>query len=208
MKITKLCITFLLIAIFPMASSCFATETILVLGDSLSASYGIKTDEGWVSLLNDKLKRDNFDYTIVNASVSGVTTNYGVKQIKKLLDKNRPQILILALGSNDGIRKRPIFAIRKNLLEIINHAKTAHAKVLLVGFQLPPSYGVDYVNSFEQIYSNISKKYNIPLVPFLLTGVAENRILFQTDNLHPTANAQPIILDNVWEYLQPMLTIK
>lgn len=205
MKLTNLYAKILFMALLSISSQCFAKGTVLVLGDSLSAAYGMKAEEGWVSLLNNKLQRENIDYKIVNASVSGVTTNYGVREVRQLVDKNHPKILILALGSNDGIRNRPISAIKKNLLYIINYAKSMHTTVLLVGFQLPPSYGVEYVNSFKQIYPSISTKYNVPLVPFLLDNVAGNRELFQPDNMHPTTNAQPIILNNVWEHLQPML---
>lgn len=182
-----------------------ATSTILIVGDSLSAGYGLSESEQWPALLVKRLQDNKFDYTVINASVSGATTKDGLKQFPQLLKEYSPQIVILALGSNDGLRGQPLVATQQNLGKMIDAAQDQDAEVLLIGFRLPLNYGKVYGNNFAEIYTKLSDKYDVSLVPFLLAGFAEDLSFFQSDRLHPTAQAQPIMLDNVWPYLEPML---
>jgi acyl-CoA thioesterase-1 len=182
-----------------------ARPTILVLGDSLSAGYGLQANESWVYLLEQKLKNANLDYAVVNGSVSGATSADGLQALPKLLKTYQPQILIVALGCNDGIRGNSILLLRNNLAEIIKTAKTDDIKVLLIGFQIPSNYGKAYTEGFANVYPELSKQYDVPLVPFMLHGFATNLGYFQSDHVHPTAAAQPMILDNVWPYLQTII---
>lgn len=185
-----------------------ASKTVLVLGDSLSAEYGLERGSGWVSLLEKRLKNDRIDATIVNASVSGETTSGGKVRLPTLLDQYRPDIVVLELGANDGLRGLPIRSAEENLRDMINASYKAKAKVLLVGMQIPPNYGRDYTQKFSTVYKTLAKEEKLPLVPFLLEGVASRPELFQADRLHPLADAQPIILSNVWPYLKALLLRK
>lgn len=180
-----------------------AQQTILVFGDSLSAAYGIPRETGWVSLLQQELQANHPDYEVVNASVSGETTTGGRERIIAALKQHKPDILVLELGANDGLRGSPIKDAETNLAAIIQQATTMHAKVLLLGMLLPPNYGIDYTLSFRKMYHELANKYAIPLVPFFLDGVSPAE--FQADNLHPIAEAQPRILQNVMRKLEPML---
>lgn len=175
------------------------------MGDSLSAGYELQRGRSWVSLLADKINTERLDFVVVNASVSGATTADGLQALPSLLKDNKPKILIVALGSNDGLRGNPIMVMKQNLSKMIEMAQKDDVEVLLVGFKLPSNYGAMYTNAFSQVFTDLSDKYSIQLVPFLLAGFAENKAYFQKDQLHPTAEAQPLILDNVWKYLQPML---
>lgn len=187
------------------ASACYSSTTILVLGDSLSAGYGLQPKESWVDLLTNKLQEDKYDVTVANASVSGATSADGLNALPKALSKYHPNILILALGSNDGLRGNAILLMQNNLANIIKIAQDAQIKVLLVGFKLPTNYGAAYTNAFAEVFPKLSKTYNVPLVPFLLSGFEQDLTYFQNDRLHPTAAAQVNMLQNVWPYLQPML---
>lgn len=182
-----------------------ATPGILVLGDSLSAGYGLQPGQSWVSLLTDKINAEHLDFLVVNASVSGATTGDGLQDLPGLLQANKPQILILALGSNDGLRGQPIMVIKQNLSKMIQMAKNDDVKVLLVGFKIPSNYGAMYTNAFSQMFADLSDKYSLKFAPFLLDGFADNKTYFQQDQLHPTAEAQPIMLNIVWKYLAPMI---
>ncbi len=183
-----------------------ASKTILVLGDSLSAEYGLIRGKGWVPLLQTRLQTEAIDATIVNASISGETTSGGRTRLQTLLDKHRPDIAVIELGANDGLRGLPLAATEANLRALIAASKKAQAKVLLVGMQIPPNYGGDYTRRFAGIYSKIAKDTKVPLVPFLLEGLADKPQLFQPDRIHPTAEAQPLMLDSVWPHLKPLLT--
>lgn len=185
---------------------CYSSQTILILGDSLSACYGLNKNESWTYLLENKLKSENLDYTVVNASVSGATSLDGMNALPKLLEKYKPQILILALGSNDGLRGTSTQQLQNNLEEIITKSQQSNSHVLLVGFKIPSNYGPMYTKSFSDVFPNISKKFKIPLVPFLLSGFELDLNYFQKDRLHPTAAAQYIMLQNIWTYLKPMLS--
>ena len=182
-----------------------AGPPILVYGDSLSAAYGISQKDGWVTLLQERLKQRRLDYTVVNASTSGETASVGGSRIAATLAQHQPAIVILALGSNDGLRGLPLKQMRDNLAHILRASQRAGARVLLVGMKLPPNYGLQYTREFEGVFGALAREYRTALVPFALEGVAATRELFLDDNLHPTAQAQPIILENVWKGLAPML---
>lgn len=182
------------------------SPVILVLGDSLSASFGIDQSNGWVSLLEQKLTQNNYRYHIVNTSISGETTQGGLQRLPKLLIKYQPRIVILELGGNDGLRGLSIEMIKTNLQTMISKTLESSAGILLIGMRLPPNYGQFYTNSFSQIYVDLAQSNNIPVVPFLLAGIATNKNLMQVDGIHPREGAQSMMLDNVWKYLQPLLT--
>jgi acyl-CoA thioesterase-1 len=178
---------------------------ILVYGDSLSAAYGLSQDAGWPALLQARLKQKEMDYTVLNASISGETTSGGVARIAQTLTAHPPKVIIVALGANDGLRGLPLAQMRANLAQIVDASQKAKSRVLLVGMRLPPNYGETYTRPFAQIYVDLAREYKTALAPFLLEGMAEQRELFQSDNLHPTAQAQSIILDNIWKALAPLL---
>jgi acyl-CoA thioesterase-1 len=183
-----------------------ASKTVLVLGDSLSAGYGLENGVGWVSLLEKRLKEKRIDAAVVNASISGDTTSGGRSRLPTLLKKYRPDVMILELGANDGLRGLSIESTEDNLRAMITSAQEAGARVLLLGMQLPPNYGPDYTRRFAGLYSKLAAERKTALVPFFLEGVAERSELFQSDRLHPTAAAQPMLLDTVWPRLSPLLT--
>jgi acyl-CoA thioesterase-1 len=187
------------------ASPCptHAANTILVFGDSLSAGYGIATEQSWPSLLQKELQREGREYRVINASISGETTSGGRQRIAGVLRQHRPKIMILELGANDGLRGLGITTIETNLNEIIKAARHSRASVLLVGMKLPPNYGETYIAQFEKIYPRLAKQHRIRLLPFLLEGVSAQQ--FQPDNLHPTAGAQPLLMRSVLKELTPLL---
>jgi acyl-CoA thioesterase-1 len=187
----------------PLAAS--AGGTILIYGDSLSAAYGLSQDAGWPALLQARLKQKAGDYTLANASISGETTSGGAARIAETLKMHRPWLIIVALGANDGLRGLPLAQMRANLATIVRASRKSGSRVLLVGMRLPPNYGERYTHQFAQIYADLAREYKTALVPFLLQGVADRRELFQADNLHPTADAQAIMLDNIWRALAPLL---
>ncbi len=178
-------------------------ETILVFGDSLSAAYGIPRDAGWVNLLQQELQRSHPRYQVANASISGETTTGGLHRFDAALRLHRPAIVILELGANDGLRGTPIADIETNLAALIRQARKAHAKVLLLGMQLPPNYGGDYTAGFKAMHPKLAQQHHVALVPFFLEGVTPEQ--FQADNLHPTAQGQPRILQNVMQELKLLL---
>lgn len=181
------------------------TPSVLVFGDSLSAAYGINRDNGWVSLLDQQLNQPNIRYRIINASISGETTGGGLARLPVLLKKYEPDIIILELGANDGLRGFPIATLRSNLKQMISMMQEANAEVLLLGMRIPPNYGSRYTRLFDDSFALLAQQFNIPIVPFFLEGVAGNPQLIQTDGLHPTAAAQPVLLENVMRYLKPLL---
>lgn len=180
----------------------------LVYGDSLSAAYGIPERSGWVALLDERLKRERPDYSVVNASISGETTAGGLARLGKALERHRPAVVILELGANDALRGLPLAAMKKNLSAMIVQSQKAGARVLLVGMRVPPNYGEEYANAFARAYVELAKRHRSALLPFLLEGIGEKDELFQADRLHPTAVAQPAVLDNVWRALAPLLRKK
>ena len=178
-----------------------AAQTILVLGDSLSAAYGIPREHGWVSLLQQKLPNGN----VINAGITGDTTEGGMARQPNLLQKHKPTIVVIELGANDGLRGFQIQRIRDNLRQLVQLSLRANSKVLLVGMKIPPNYGLRYTSDFYESYTALAKEFKLPLVPFMLEGVAGNPELMQDDGLHPRADGQQKILANIWKYLQPML---
>jgi len=178
------------------------------MGDSLSAAYGIDPAQGWVTLLQARLKAQGYDYTVVNASVSGETTSGGLTRLPAALTEHKPDVVILELGANDGLRGLPIQVMHDDLAKMIGLCQAAGAQVLLVGMLLPPNYGAPYIKAFAATYVDLAKRHKLPRVPFLLAGVAEHRELLQADNMHPLASAEPQVLDNVWRYLKPLLRMK
>ena len=175
-----------------------APKTVLVLGDSLSAEYGLTRGSGWVALLENKLKAEKIDAAVVNASISGETTSGGRARLPALLAQHKPDIIIIELGANDGLRGQPVSAAEDNLRSMIELANKNKARVLLVGMRMPPNYGRDYTERFFGMYKTLAAKYKAPLVPFMLDGVADKPKLFQPDRLHPSAEAHPVILANIW----------
>lgn len=182
-----------------------AKNTILVIGDSLSASYGMTKEQGWVALLQQRLEENHYQYDVINASVSGDTTSNGLAQLPAALVKYHPSITIIALGGNDGLRGLPLTIIEKNLGKMVTLAKDAGSKVLLLGVRLPPNYGPAYTNAFQQVYVNVADEHGVSVVPVMLKNMDEKRDLFQSDGIHPKPEAQPIILNNIWPALKPLL---
>ena len=182
-----------------------AAQTILVLGDSLSAAYGLAQDRGWVSLMQQRLSAERYPYRVINASISGETTSGGLYRIDALLASHQPKVVILELGANDGLRGLSLDATQSNLDALIRRAKHSGAQVLLIGMRLPPNYGPAYTEKFQHLFETLATKYHIKRVPFLLAPIASKRTYFQADGLHPTAAAQPLLLDTVWVELKPLL---
>jgi acyl-CoA thioesterase I len=182
-----------------------ASQTLLVFGDSLSAAYGIPREAGWISLLERKLAQEKPGWRLVNASISGETTSGGLRRIGPALAQHRPDVVILELGANDGLRGLPVTEMQRNLGDMILACRKAHARVLLVGMKIPPNYGIHYARDFSAAFPALAAKFRTALVPFLLDGVAGNPALTQADGLHPLALAQPRLLQNVWPALQPLL---
>jgi acyl-CoA thioesterase-1 len=196
---------FLLLLILFAVAPAHAARTILVFGDSLSAGYGLPTGSGWVSLLEQRLKRDRLDYTVVNASISGETTLGGRNRIAAALTEHQPAVVIVQLGGNDGLRGNSIEETRRNLIAIVEASRKAGAKVLLVGMRIPPNYGAVYTRRFEALYAEVARQQNASLVPFMLQGFADKREWFQSDGIHPAVEAQPRILDNIYRRLRALL---
>jgi acyl-CoA thioesterase-1 len=182
-----------------------SAATIMIYGDSLSAGYGLPRQAGWTNLLLQRLHDENFDYKVVNASISGETTLGGKNRIAEALSAHKPEIVIVALGANDGLRGQSLDAMRANLDAIIQTCVKRKVRVLLVGMRLPPNYGAAYTEKFHAIFRDLAQRRKLPLVPFLLDGFADNAALFQADGIHPAVQAQPLMLDNIWKILRPML---
>lgn len=178
---------------------------IVVLGDSISAGYGIEVDEGWVALIQKTLLESNSKYSISNASISGDTSAGGLARIGPILTAQNPEIVLLQLGANDGLRGLSPVEMKNNLAEIVRRAQKAGAKVILLGMKIPPNYGKRYVDMFYNVYPQLAKELDIALVPFLLEDIALNKDLMQADGLHPNAKAQPILADKIKPYILPLL---
>lgn len=178
---------------------------VLVLGDSLSAGYGISTDDGWVRLLQERIDREGLPHQVVNASISGETSSGGLTRLPPLMKEHRPAVLVIELGANDGLRGIPFRVLRKNLEAIIRTGRDGGSKVLLLGVRLPPNYGAVYTQAFQGVFAQVAEETGVALVPTFLAGIAEHRELMQSDGLHPKAEAQGRILDNVWPALAPLL---
>lgn len=181
-------------------------QTLLVLGDSLSAAYGVPSETAWVQLLRQRLQENGLsNWRVVNASISGETTDGGVRRLPELLEKNSPSVVIIELGGNDGLRGFPPEVIKSNLATMVENAQNSGARTILVGMQIPPNYGQRYTQMFADIFPALSDSYNTALVPFFLDGIYDQENLMQGDGIHPTAEAQPKLLENVWPKLKPLL---
>ncbi|MBR7959123.1 arylesterase [Burkholderia vietnamiensis] len=187
------------------ATAASGQPALVVLGDSLAAEYGLPRDTGWVALLRQRLAAERIDYSVANASVSGDTTSGGRARLPAVLQRLKPSIVVVELGSNDALRGVPLATTEQNLRDIIADARNAHAKVVLVGMYVPPNYGPDYTQKFHAVYTRLSKELGVPLVPFLLAGIENKPEMFQPDQMHPAQQAQHILLDNVWPALKPLL---
>ena len=182
------------------------TPVILVFGDSISAGYGLASVErGWVALLQTRLKQQEYGYQVVNASVSGETTAGGLARLPRALGLHHPAVVVLELGGNDGLRALPIEQMRANLARMIDLARGAGAKVLLLGIRIPPNYGREYTEQFSAVYADLARDERVPLVPFLGNDIALNPDLMQADGVHPVEAAQPLLLASVWPMLAPLL---
>jgi acyl-CoA thioesterase-1 len=179
---------------------------ILVVGDSLSSGYGIDTEQGWVRLLDERLQSRSYRFRVVNLSISGETTRAAAAVLDPALPKYRPAVVIIGLGGNDGLRGINLDEMRNNLVHLVSASREQGARVLLLGMRLPPNYGSYYAGKFHEVYKQIASDQHVPLVPFFLARVSEDRRLMQEDNIHPNADAQPILLDTLWPYLEPLLT--
>jgi acyl-CoA thioesterase I len=180
-------------------------RTILIFGDSLSAAYGLRPEQGWVALLDKRLRDQGYGYNVVNASVSGETTSGGLQRLPRALELNKPQIIVLELGANDALRGLPLSGAKDNLSKMVELGEKAGARVLLVGMRIPPNYGPRYTADFVQMYSELTGRYHLALVPFLLESVALDSSKMQEDGLHPNALGEPAVLDTLWPQLVPLL---
>jgi len=181
------------------------TSSVLLFGDSLSAAYGIDQAKGWGSLLEQRFKQNNLPFKVVNASISGDTTLNGLSRLSASLAKHQPDVVLIELGANDGLRGLSLKQMNNNLAKMIELSQQSNAKVILAGMHIPPNYGKRYTEAFYETYVSLANQYNIVLIPFLLKSVGGQQHLMQEDGLHPNEKAQPIIVDNVWPYLLPLL---
>ncbi len=198
----KLLLSTLLLLLLPAAQG---APRILVLGDSLSAAHGMAQKEGWVSLLQQRLQREGYPHRVVNASISGETSSGALARLPRELDIHAPHIVLIELGGNDGLRGLSLETLEANLAAMIKMVLDRGAKPLLIGMRLPPNYGPTFTRRFAALFPALARRYDIPLVPFLLEGLATKRAFFQADGIHPNAAAQPLILDNVWSRLRELL---
>lgn len=182
-----------------------AAPVIMVLGDSLSSGYGIDQNQGWVALLQRRMDKHGYPHRVINASITGDTTAGGLFRLDNALKEHQPDIVIVELGGNDGLRGLSLAEMETNLELIIGKCLASNARILLVGMKIPPNYGMDYTTGFENIYTRLAKKHQLPLVPFLLAGVADDNALLLSDRIHPNGDAQGMILENVWHELDKLL---
>jgi acyl-CoA thioesterase-1 len=179
--------------------------TVLVLGDSLSAAYGIRLEQGWVALLQDRLESKGYGHRVVNASSSGETTGGALARLPRAIERHRPAVVVVELGGNDGLRGLPIADVRANFESLIRRSRESGASVLLIGMRIPPNYGATYTKAFHDLFGELAAKHQLPLVPFFLDGIALDDSLMLEDGLHPNAAAQPKLLEMVWPKLEPLL---
>lgn len=179
--------------------------TLLVVGDSISAAFGLDSRQGWVALLEKRLDEEGFEHSVVNASISGDTSAGGAARLSALLAEHKPELVIIELGGNDGLRGQPPAQLQQNLASMIDKSQSAGADVLLLGMRLPPNYGARYTTSFAQVFADLAEQKKVPLVPFFLEGVGGVPGMMQADGIHPTESAQAVLLENVWPTLKPLL---
>lgn len=180
-------------------------DTVLIVGDSISAAFGLDTRQGWVALLEKRLLEQGYEHRVVNASISGDTSAGGAARLPALLAEHRPELVIIELGGNDGLRGQPPAQLQQNLAAMIDDSRASGAEVLLLGMRLPPNYGVRYTGAFAQVFITLAEERKVPLVPFFLQGVGGVPGMMQGDGIHPAAEAQPVLLENVWPALQSLL---
>lgn len=179
--------------------------TVLVVGDSISAAFGLETSQGWVHLLQERLVEGDESWRVVNASISGDTTAGGLARLDPLLEEHTPEVVILELGGNDGLRGQSPVQLKQNLAGMVRKSQDAGAKVLILGMRLPPNYGQRYTTAFAEVFPKVAQETGAALVPFVLEGAAGVPSMMQGDGVHPTAEAQPVLLENVWPALKPLL---
>ena len=182
-----------------------AAGTVPIVGDSISAGFGLDTRKGWVALLEQRLKQEGFDDKVVNASISGDTSAGGLARLPAALATHKPDVVVIELGGNDGLRGQPPAQLQQNLASMIQQSRDSGAKVLLLGMQIPPNYGKRYVEAFAKVFGDVAQKEKVPFVPFFLEGVGGHPELMQADGLHPAVAAQDKLLENVWPALKPLL---
>ncbi|MDH4047817.1 MAG: arylesterase [Gammaproteobacteria bacterium] len=197
---------FTLILIFCAAASAASPPTIMVFGDSLSAGYGVDVDRSWTALLQSRLAAQGYEHRVINASISGETTEGGVSRIASALKNFSPELVILELGGNDGLRGFPTSRMKENLSEIIETSRASGASVVLLGIRIPSNYGQRYTQAFENVYRDLASQYNVPWIEFFMEGIALNAELMQDDGIHPNTEAQPVLLDNAWPIVSQALT--
>ena len=201
-SLASLCLALTLI---PGVGGAAVSPSILVLGDSLSAAYGIRLEQGWVALLGARLKKEGYGHSVVNASSSGETTGGALARLPRALERHRPAVVVIELGGNDGLRGLPIAQVRDNLDQLIRLSRRSGAQVLLIGMRIPPNYGPAYASEFHALYSELAHRHGVPLVPFFLEGIALDDSLMQEDGIHPNAAAQSRLLAQIWPKLRPLL---
>ncbi|MET0065995.1 MAG: arylesterase [Candidatus Thiodiazotropha sp.] len=201
----KFLLAFLIFWILPLAAAAQESARLLVVGDSLSAGYGVTRGARWVDLLERQLSDHCDAFQVINASISGDTSGGGLSRLPKLLEQHRPDLVIIELGGNDGLRGISLAELRGNLQGMAQLAKQAGARVLLLGMRLPANYGHDFVQAFHQVYFDVADAESVPMVPFFLEGVALDPARMQADGIHPNDQGQPVMKDNVWAALQPMI---
>lgn len=195
----------MLVLFMPQPAAAEQSRTVLVMGDSLSAAFGFDQEESWTALLGERLRAKGYGYRVVNASITGDTTTGGLKRLPRALEIHDPAIVIIELGGNDGLRGTPIDVMRRNLAGMIELSRTAGARVILAGMQIPTNYGAPYTRAFAGVYPELAREYGTGLIGFFLEGVALDPQLFQPDGIHPTAAAQKLIVENVWPVLEKEL---
>jgi acyl-CoA thioesterase-1 len=200
-RITKLLVLILAAAWQP-AHASGPVRTLLVVGDSLSAGFGLEPGEGWVTLLQNRLDARGYGYRVVNASITGDTTTGGLSRLPRALKVHQPAVVLIELGGNDGLRGTPVGVIRDNLTEMIRLSRAGGARVVVAGMQIPPNYGGRYTTEFAAVYPQLAREHGVALIPFILDGIALNRRLMQADGVHPNAAGQPKLLDNAWPALE------
>lgn len=206
MKVRFFSLSVVIFVLLPSAASAAEDSyTLMVWGDSLSAAYGFSEEQGWVTLLEEKLNSENWPYRVINGSVSGETTTGGLERLPAMLKSYSPDLVILELGGNDGLRGLPLELIKANLKSMVDLVRADGGEVLLTGIQIPPNYGPRYTEPFFALFREIAEEDFLPLVPFLIDGIPQQPELMQNDGIHPKAGAQFMILENVWPYLEPML---
>jgi acyl-CoA thioesterase-1 len=204
-SIRAICLCFCLSLLLGAPVARAEPPTVLVLGDSLSAAYGIRLEQGWVALLQDRLESKGYGHRVVNASSSGETTGGALARLPRALERHRPAIVVIELGGNDGLRGLPIAEVRANFEALIRASRDSGASVLLIGMRIPPNYGATYTKAFHELFGELATQHRLPLVPFFLDSIALDDSLMLEDGLHPNAAAQPRLLEMVWPKLEPLL---